>query len=136
MKSHEHARLSAPAHARRPRPYPVFGSVPGVLRLSSLRSTHRAMFENLAASATAVTPRLAPTRRESRGSAPGINRESVRFGSLREDLFGVGHPSIPPAKHRSKVSIVGTGQVGLACAYSMINPVSYTHLTLPTIYSV
>ena len=91
------------------------------------------MFANLAARATAVTPRCAPTRHESRRCAPGPTRKrflSVRAASLREDLFGAGSPSIPPTKLRSKVSIVGTGQVGLACAYSMINQGTARELVL------
>jgi L-lactate dehydrogenase len=91
------------------------------------------MFASFAARATAATPRRAPTSRETRRSAPGNNRNrarSVRAGSLREDLFGAGSPSIPPKKLRSKVSIVGTGQVGLACAYSMINQGTARELVL------
>ena len=49
---------------------------------------------------------------------------------MREDLFGAGSPSIPPKRLRSKVSIVGTGQVGLACAYSMINQGTARELVL------
>jgi L-lactate dehydrogenase len=96
------------------------------------------MFANLAAQVTAVTPRCAPTRHESRRCAPGPTRKrflSVRAASLREDLFGAGSPSIPPTKLRSKVSIVGTGQVGLACAYSMINQGTARELVLHDVAS-
>ena len=42
-----------------------------------------------------------------------------------------------------KIAVIGAGNVGATCAFVMaerklgdIVPVSYTHLTLPTIYSV
>ena len=34
------------------------------------------------------------------------------------------------------VVIIGAGPAGLTAAYDLKKPVSYTHLTLPTIYSV
>ena len=48
--------------------------------------------------------------------------------TLREDLFGTAGPSHPAAA--SKVSIVGAGQVGLACAYSMINQATCRQIVL------
>uniref|UniRef100_A0A7S0X607 L-lactate dehydrogenase n=1 Tax=Mantoniella antarctica TaxID=81844 RepID=A0A7S0X607_9CHLO len=49
--------------------------------------------------------------------------------SLREDLFGSKEPLFTDCRS-SKVSIVGSGQVGLACAYALINQATCRQIVL------
>ena len=129
-------RHSVAAHAPAP---PISQLRPTTAVLHHFLSTR----EMLAARAPAVTPLRCPlTRRESNanndfgkskgrgGARPGHRQRGVTTASLRDDLFGNNPPKVPPNKLRSKVSIVGTGQVGLACAYAMINQGTTRELVL------
>jgi len=50
------------------------------------------------------------------------------MSTIREKLL---QPVVPPAETaESKITVVGVGQVGMACAFSILSQVRYKHSTL------
>lgn len=80
----------------------------------------------------AALSRVPPSRSRPFNNIPSRRPGRIAAGppraTLREDLFGTAGPSHPATA--SKVSIVGAGQVGLACAYSMINQATCRQIVL------